>query len=98
MDAKIIRERAREYVELEQHDSFRKEVEELLAGNNEDELQERFYSDLSFGTGGIRGIMEGGFNRMNPLVIQRTTQGLANYILQQGTDKPSVAHSLRQPA
>ncbi|AHC14665.1 phospho-sugar mutase [Salinispira pacifica] len=84
MDSKAIRARAQEYVEQEQNESFRSEVEALLKQNNDDELFERFYTDLSFGTGGIRGVMGGGFNRMNPLVIQRTTQGLANYLLEHG--------------
>lgn len=91
MDERVILERAREYVEMEGHEGFRKEVEDLLAGGKMAELEERFYTDLSFGTGGIRGIMGGGFNRINPLVIQRTTQGLANYIIKQNIDQPSVA-------
>ena len=91
MDAKIVLERAREYVGQERHELFRKEVEELLAQDNIDELEERFYTDLKFGTGGIRGIMGGGCNRINPLIIQRTTQGLANYILQQQVKNASVA-------
>ena len=89
MDA--ILKRAQEYVEQEANETFRKEVENLLGENNTAELKERFYTDLSFGTGGIRGIMGGGFNRMNPLVIQRTTQGLASYIRSQNVQKPSVA-------
>jgi phosphoglucomutase len=84
MDSKAILERAREYVEQEQHETFRAEVEALLKEEKSEELFERFYTDLNFGTGGIRGIMGGGFNRMNPLVIQRTTQGLANYLLEHG--------------
>lgn len=84
MDKNAILQRAQEYVAQEAHSEFRAEVEELLAAKNEDELFERFYTDLNFGTGGIRGIMGGGFNRMNPLVIQRTTQGLSNYLLQHG--------------
>ncbi len=84
MDTKAIMERAKEYVDQEQHGDFRSEVETLIKEKNTEELFERFYTDLSFGTGGIRGVMGGGFNRMNPLVIQRTTQGLSNYLLKHG--------------
>ena len=72
--------RAREYVEHEQDDRFRGEVERLLEENDNDELAERFYTDLEFGTGGLRGIIGGGFNRMNPLVVGRATEGLARYV------------------
>lgn len=50
------------------------------------ELRDRFYRDIEFGTGGLRGITGAGNNRMNAPVIRRATQGLANYILQQGSD------------
>ncbi|MFW5743708.1 MAG: phospho-sugar mutase, partial [Spirochaetota bacterium] len=75
-----LRARAREYVEYEQDDRFRGEVERLLEENDDDELVERFYTDLEFGTGGLRGIIGGGFNRMNPLVVGRATEGLARYV------------------
>lgn len=54
-------------------------VQELIA-NNHDELQESFYTDLEFGTGGLRGIMGVGTNRMNKYTIGMATQGLANYL------------------
>ena len=58
-----------------------KEKEELLAIKNDDSLiQDRFYKDLAFGTGGLRGVMEVGTNRMNRFVIRRATQGLANFL------------------
>ncbi len=84
MEAAAIMERAREYVAGERHVAFQAEIDELISNGKNEELFERFYTDLSFGTGGIRGVMGGGFNRMNPFVIQRTTQGLANYLLKQG--------------
>lgn len=51
-----------------------------LAGN-EEEIKERFYKDLEFGTGGLRGIIGAGTNRMNIYTVRKATQGLANYIL-----------------
>ena len=59
-----------------------KDREELksIAGN-EKEIEDRFFKDLSFGTGGIRGVRGIGTNRMNKYVIRKVTQGLANYML-----------------
>ncbi len=66
----------------------RKELKEI--GDNEKEIKERFYTDLEFGTAGLRGIIGAGTNRMNKYVIRRATQGLANYILKQGGEKKGV--------
>ncbi|NLX90758.1 MAG: phospho-sugar mutase [Firmicutes bacterium] len=55
----------------------------LQIKDNKDEIMERFAAELEFGTGGLRGIMAAGTNKMNKYVIRRTTQGLANYINQQ---------------
>ena len=67
------------------------EKDELLAIKDNDELiKDRFYRDLAFGTGGLRGVMEVGTNRMNRFIIRRATQGLANY-LNKKTINPSVA-------
>lgn len=57
----------------------RKEVEHLLE-NDPEELKERFYKDLEFGTGGMRGIMGVGTNRINKYTLGRSTQGLSNYL------------------
>ena len=59
--------------------------------NDENEIKERFYADLAFGTAGLRGIIGAGINRMNIYVVRKATQGLADYILEQGTDKKRVA-------
>ena len=65
-------------------------VSELSGLNDEKEIFERFYRDLEFGTGGLRGVIGAGTNRMNIYVIRRATQGLCNYL--KGTDLPqSVA-------
>jgi phosphoglucomutase len=54
--------------------------------DNENEIRERFYTDLEFGTAGIRGIIAAGTNRMNVYTVKRATQGLAMYILDSGKD------------
>lgn len=59
--------------------------------NDENDIKERFYMDLEFGTAGLRGIIGAGINRMNIYVVRRATQGLANYILKQGRESNSVA-------
>ncbi|MCD7867624.1 MAG: phospho-sugar mutase [Clostridiales bacterium] len=66
--------------------------EELKAiADDENEIKERFYMDLEFGTAGLRGIIGAGTNRMNIYVVRRATQGLANYILKVGKEKQGVA-------
>ncbi len=62
----------------------KKELEAI--GDNEGEIKERFYKDLEFGTGGLRGIIGAGTNRMNKYTVGRATQGLANYILKNNPD------------
>ncbi|NLK62183.1 MAG: phospho-sugar mutase [Fusobacteria bacterium] len=57
--------------------------------NNEKEITERFYKDLDFGTGGLRGIRGVGTNRMNVYVVRKATQGLANYMLKTDKDAKS---------
>ena len=66
--------------------------EELRAiADNENEIKERFYMDLEFGTAGLRGVIGAGINRMNIYVVRRATQGLANYIIKQGGASKGVA-------
>lgn len=59
---------------------------------NESEIRERFYRDLEFGTGGLRGVIGAGTNRMNVYTVRRATQGLANYV-KESFENPSVAIS-----
>ena len=67
---------------------------ELLAiKDDEKEIEDRFYKELEFGTAGLRGIIGAGTNRMNKYTVGKATQGLANYILEQGTEKKGVAIS-----
>lgn len=76
-----------------------KTKEELLAiRNNEAEIEDRFFKDLEFGTGGLRGVIGAGTNRMNFYTVRKATQGLANYILEQkGADKGcAIAYDSRR--
>ncbi len=68
--------------------------QELLSiKGNEEEIEDRFYKELEFGTAGLRGIIGAGTNRMNKYTVGKATQGLANYILEQGTQDKGVAIS-----
>lgn len=65
---------------------------ELLAiRNDEKEMEDRFYKELEFGTGGLRGVIGAGTNRMNIYTVRKATQGLANYIIKQGGKEKGVA-------
>lgn len=65
---------------------------ELLSiKNNDEEIKDRFYKDLEFGTAGLRGVIGAGTNRMNKYTVTKATQGLANYILKQGGENKGVA-------
>ncbi len=65
---------------------------ELLAiKDNKEEIEDRFYKELEFGTAGLRGVIGAGTNRMNKYTVGKATQGLANYIVEQGTQEKGVA-------
>ncbi|MEN8120588.1 MAG: phospho-sugar mutase [Bacteroidota bacterium] len=68
----------------------RKEVENLLKPENEKDLVEAFYKDLEFGTGGLRGIMGAGTNRMNIYTIGMATQGYSNYLKKNFSNKKQI--------
>lgn len=87
MDKNEIILRAKEYVKEEQDARFKKEVEDLLQKEDYKELEDRFYQTLEFGTGGLRGVMGGGTNRMNTLEINKATQGLSNYVIKAFPEK-----------
>lgn len=59
--------------------------------SDDNEINERFYKNLEFGTGGLRGIIGAGTNRMNVYTVRKATQGLANYIIKQGAQAKGVA-------
>lgn len=63
---------------------IKKELELIKADDNE--IEERFYKDLEFGTAGLRGVIGAGTNRMNIYTVRKATQGLANYITDSGAD------------
>lgn len=69
----------------------RKEL--LTIKDDEKEIEDRFYKELEFGTAGLRGVIGAGTNRMNKYTVGKATQGLANYILEQGTQDKGVAIS-----
>lgn len=75
--------------------SFDEETKKELLSikDNEEEIKDRFYKELEFGTAGLRGVIGMGTNRMNKYTVGKATQGLANYILEQGTQDKGVAIS-----
>jgi phosphoglucomutase len=79
------RERYRQWMESPVIDKATKDELAAIA-NDERELENRFYKDLEFGTGGLRGIIGAGSNRMNRYTVGRATQGLANYIIKHGRE------------
>ncbi len=92
-----IKKRARVWLGNEFNEESRKEVQEMLE-NDEKKLIDAFYQDLEFGTGGLRGIMGAGTNRMNIYTLGMATQGLANYIITQFGSKGirvAIAHDCR---
>ena len=58
---------------------------------NEKEIEDRFYKDLEFGTGGLRGVIGNGTNRMNIYTVRKATQGLANFIKKENAADRGVA-------
>ncbi len=77
-----IRIKASGWLKEEYNEETRKEVREMLE-NDEKKLTDAFYQDLEFGTGGLRGVMGAGTNRMNIYTLGMATQGLSNYIIKQ---------------
>jgi len=87
---------AKFYLDREEHPTFRQDVLDQVKSANFSELSERFYASLSFGTGGLRGALGGGTNRMNPYMVRSATQGLANYVnSRQGPHSAVIAHDSR---
>ena len=84
-----------EYKKWCEDPSFDEETKKELMAIKEDEkeIEDRFYKELEFGTAGLRGVIGMGTNRMNKYTVGKATQGLANYILEQGTQDKGVAIS-----
>ena len=92
-----IRSRARQWLSPEFNEETRGEVTEMLE-KDEKKLVDAFYQDLEFGTGGLRGIMGAGTNRMNIYTLGMATQGLSNYLIKTFGDtgiRVAVAHDCR---
>ncbi|MDR2094086.1 MAG: phospho-sugar mutase [Treponema sp.] len=90
MEKNEITMRAKDYIAREKDAHFRSEVEKLLAAEDWKELEDRFYRNLEFGTGGLRGVIGGGYNRMNTLIVKSATQGLAAYIIKAFPEKAAA--------
>lgn len=82
--------RCREWLENDYFDADTK-AELTAIKENDNEIKERFYKDLEFGTAGLRGVIGAGTNRMNIYTVRKATQGLANYILKNGAESRGVA-------
>ena len=80
------------YEEWLENPYFDEDTKKELIGikDDENEIKERFYTDLEFGTAGLRGIIGAGTNRMNIYTVRKATQGLANYILKSGNKDKGV--------
>ncbi|HPK56860.1 MAG TPA: phospho-sugar mutase [Spirochaetota bacterium] len=92
MESKIL-ELAEKWSNAPFDDETRDEIKKLIDSKNEKELEDRFYRSLEFGTGGLRGIIGAGTNRMNIHTVGTATQGLANYIIAQGKASMGVVVS-----
>jgi len=79
-------------------DDNKQQIRNLIAAGNETELTDSFYKNLEFGTGGLRGVMGAGTNRINKYTIGMATQGLANYLLRSFPNQQvsvAIAHDSR---
>ncbi len=96
---KQVRAKAAEWLSDGYDEPTRAEVKRMLDAEDPTELIESFYKDLEFGTGGLRGIMGAGTNRMNRYTVGAATQGLANYLREAFADLPeikvAVGHDVR---
>lgn len=88
---KQVRAKATAWLAESYDDDTRQQVQSLLDATDTTELIESFYRDLEFGTGGLRGIMGVGSNRMNRYTVGAATQGLANYLKREFVSLPQIA-------
>lgn len=94
MDDNLLKEvtaRAQVWLDGNYDAETKAEVRQLLDAEDKTELIEAFYKDLEFGTGGLRGIMGAGTNKMNIYTVGAATQGLSNYLLSQFPDLPQIS-------
>jgi len=94
-----IRSLVEEWTSESYDEEMRSEIQRLLDAGDMAELEDRFYRTLEFGTGGLRGKLGAGTNRMNAYIVARATQGLANYVKQNATApgplRAAVSHDSR---
>lgn len=93
MDDKLlaqVTEKANKWLGAEYDEETRAAVKAMLENDDKTELIESFYKDLEFGTGGLRGIMGAGSNRMNIYTVGAATQGLSNYLKVAFADRPEI--------
>ena len=93
-----IREKAQKWLQSNIDDNSKEQIKNLLSDPDPSELNESFYKDLEFGTGGLRGIMGVGSNRMNKYTVGMATQGLSNYLLKTFPNEEirvAIAHDSR---
>jgi len=88
---KQVRTKANAWLSNDYDKETRREVQELLDKQDTADLIESFYKDLEFGTGGLRGIMGAGSNRMNIYTVGAATQGLANYLKKEFSNLPQIS-------
>ncbi len=86
-----VTEKAKLWLRPGYDEETRAEVQRMLDADDKTELIESFYRDLEFGTGGLRGIMGAGTNRMNIYTVGAATQGLANYLKEAFKDLPEIS-------
>ena len=94
----MIVEKAEKWLNSNIDEDAKVAIKNLLSPGNETELTDSFYKNLEFGTGGLRGIMGVGSNRMNKYTVGMATQGLANYLLKSFPSQPlkvAIAHDSR---
>jgi phosphoglucomutase len=87
---KEVKEKARRWLDSPIDETSKNEIRQMM-DHNEPELVECFYKELEFGTGGLRGIMGVGTNRMNIYTVGMATQGLCNYLLKQFSDRETIS-------
>ena len=90
-----VRLKAETYIRSEKNEIFRSEVEKALAAGDWEDLYDRFYTALAFGTAGMRGVIGGGTNRINTFMVRKVTQGLADYLKSQKDPSCSIAYDSR---
>lgn len=85
-----VRKKAKAWLGKDYDEATRNQVQAMLDNPDPTDLIESFYKDLEFGTGGLRGIMGAGTNRMNKYTVGAATQGLSNYLKKEFTDLPEI--------